>query len=536
MPKAGSGRTRKATTLDKSPEGADALLAEEDPGVKEEQPENEGVGGAEPVPADALAQILAAVGGLTQSAQLVSGRLSELERAAADGAQERTRLRELVTDLTNAAETAAARQQSEIDAQLARALAAQDPSAAASPEGEPVQSPRGRGGRGGRGRGGRGGPRGSPRAAVNRAPPPPQDDADICLLPRCSAVVVPEHAPCCSAPHLGVLELRKKANCGNRSHGCTKPVYVANSGLAESFCSRECAIEATQSGPGGPSSWYCGSEERRIRTGSDSAAAEPPAAPIVPVDPLLAATQAQLQSLIKTVAGLTTSVASIATSRAAAPEPQSEEEDEFPPGPYPPYHCDRNADVINPHTPFREPHTSLCPHVYQLSDTNPYYKGLRKRKSQAWHEYQIVCTQCDYQWDRLALWDRFLPALEGLAGVHDDGDSIYQAALAIRNSDREEYNVLNRRRCTIELRCRCSFAELESTAKDQRMLEAIEEKMAGFLKGFANSASLDPTMRKWIRSFGAKAEVASFNAHAKSAGQATVKKKGTGPGPKKPGP
>ena len=106
------------------------------------------------------------------------------------------------------------------------------------------------------------------------------------------------------------------------------------------------------------------------------------------------------------------------TAAAAAPaatEPEPAETAE-PEGPFPPYYCDRLSDVCNPFQPTRPPGTKAFPHVYPLTDAQPYYKALRVRKTQAYHEYQYLHTQLDFGWDRLQLWKEVFPTILNDAG------------------------------------------------------------------------------------------------------------------------
>ena len=135
-----------------------------------------------------------------------------------------------------------------------------------------------------------------------------------------------------------------------------------------------------------------------------------------------------------------------------------------------------------------------------------YYKALHKRKTAAYHEYQYMITQLDFAWDRLALFKEILPHLDHAVRSHDaraahETAELRQHLQAVYNSDQECYNVLNRRRNILELRCRVNFVEIESQPHDNDILRAIEAKSAGFLKGYGNSAAIDPLFKKWINAF-----------------------------------
>ena len=360
-----------------------------------------------------------------------------------------------------------------------------------------------------------------------------------CLLPGCSKPVFVNDGTvyeCCGVTHARDLARRRGATCGFKA--CAKSVYVSESGVPEHYCSKAHAVRATT--PRHPGAWYSGTELARreeaeataliaeaarqeaVKLAADAARAAAAAVP-TPLDPV----QQQLLILTQQLTALTTVVAATTAAATAADKPKDEDKDEDAPpsGPWPPYINDVTRPDCTPFQPFRPPGTPSHPHVYPVAQGNLYYKALSKKKSATFYEYSHLWTQLDYQFDRLQTWERLLPCLLAQRDELDTQDArdYYQAQLAIYNSDLQQYQVWNRRRNMVELRCRVNFAEIDSLPGDARILAALELRSEHNMRGFSNHPGLDPEYKKYIAAFEKKSAAAELTAHAKASGQDAAK-------------
>ena len=190
-----------------------------------------------------------------------------------------------------------------------------------------------------------------------------------------------------------------------------------------------------------------------------------------------------------------------------------DEDDPNAGGPYPPYHDDRKAELVNPCLPVRPVDCPLKPHIFPLKDSdNEYFAALRKKKSQAYHEYHTLLCVLHYYWDTNAYLAEVWNELVG------DDDRKQEIVQTLGNAHRELYALLTRRKNLLELRTRVATPELESHDHDARLLAEIERKAAGFTRYLGSAATIDQTFAKWAKEFYKKADTASFAAAAKASG------------------
>lgn len=497
----------------------------------------------------ALSAVLSAIAGLATKVDGVVARVASVEAGQLESAKAADNLQDavgVVTGLVAEEEKRyeVRRQQEAADLQVAQALANDQKRRA----GKEQSGARAAAGRKGQTSGG---------TTPSSLSPEPSPLAALCKLEGCertARVHGGKQLEFCGAQHAeawrNVDAKSGLPRCGFK--GCARPVFVSrHSGIVQGHCKRDHAKRDSAQHPKKVVKWSAGNEQHaeaewllarsKAVENEEVFTGESPEAPhdftdsegaardasgegstpsartsTDPRDLQLAALTAQLAALAQQVLAAQTPTAAPAAAGVPA----------VPEGPFPPNFCDHLAKVCNPFSSeTRRPvGTGLHPHIYLISEANVYFRALRKRRTQAYHEYQYLYTQLDFAWDRLAAWREFWAS-----GEPDKlGDSGRHVVLSVYNSDLEAYNVYNRRRCILELRCRVNFTEIDSLPGDARILAAMEAKMEGFKNGYGNSAAIDPLFKQWAGEFEKSVAKAEFTASAKAAGAERAKYKGKG--------
>ena len=203
-----------------------------------------------------------------------------------------------------------------------------------------------------------------------------------------------------------------------------------------------------------------------------------------------------------------------------------------------PRYDDASASLVNPHRPAPPRDLGDKPRIFPLKEgACPVHDVLRKKKSQAYHEFGVLHPLCYYLFNLQSFLKETVTAISATA----TGEEVRREACeAIINTVDEVYAILLRRLNLVELRTRTQYSELESTEEDEALLSFLDEKIAGLRSGWGLDSAIDPVFKKYAKRFHEKSFNSRLTQRSKQTGEAAAKrdaarKKKWKPGDKKPG-